>query len=214
MIAADTRRLALVGFAGVVVIAVVGWRLGWFEGLSDSEMFQERIRSWGVWGPIAFVVAMWLIQPLGVPGVFFMVPASLVWSTPVAVALSWIGNMGASWLAFEFTRSVGREWVQDRIPPRLRAFDERIEAGGVWPVLVLRVLTGQIPPADWLLGVSSVKRVPFLIGTGIGIIPGLVLIVAFGADLIEWVRDNPLALLPIGALLVARKALTKRKDNL
>lgn len=203
--------MAFLALGVVLLLAIIGWRLGWFDGLSDEEVFKERINSWGVWGPVGFVLAMWLIQPLGVPGVFFMVPASLVWSTPVACALAWVGNMGASWLAFEFTRSVGRDWVQERIPPRLRRFDDRIEAGGVWPVLVLRLVTGQIPPADWLLGVSSVKRVPFLIGTGLGIIPGLVLIVAYGADLIGWLSENPIALVAVVAIAVTRRVLSKRK---
>lgn len=184
-------RLALAAVA-VVAVGFVIWAFatGRAQPHLDEDVVRARIESWGVFAPIGFVLVMWLVQPFGVPGVIFMIPASLVWSAPVAIVLSWIGNMGASWLAFEVTRGVGRDWVSERIPERLHRFDERLSAGGVWPILLLRVLTGQLPAADWLLGVSSVRRRPFLVGTGLGILPGIVVTVVFGADLIGWLRDN------------------------
>ena len=202
-------RLVLAG----AVIAVAAWLLasGALSGLSDQDAFQERIQGWGALGPIGFVVIMWAVQPFGVPGVFFMVPASLVWSAPVACGLSWIGNMGASTIAFEASRRVGQDWVRSRIPERLHRFDDRLTAGGVWPILALRLVTGQIPAADWLLGVSSVRRIPFLIGTGIGIIPTIVLLVVFGADILAWLRDHPVAAIPLVVLAVGRRVVQKRK---
>jgi uncharacterized membrane protein YdjX (TVP38/TMEM64 family) len=50
---------------------------------------------------------------------------------------------------------------------------------------------GQLPPADWLLGVTKVSTRDFLIGTGIGIIPGVVLFVVAGGGLIEFLGDLP-----------------------
>ena len=204
-------RVAPVASAGIVVLGLLLiWSQGHFEGLTDAEVFKERIRSWGPWGPLLFILAMWMIQPFGVPGLVFMVPASLVWSAPAAIALSWVGNMGSSFLAFEFTRRVGHEWVRDRIPPKLQRFDARLAAGGVWPVLALRVVTGQIPPADWLLGVSSVKRGAFLIGTGLGIIPGIVLIVVYGADVLEWLQGHPLLAAALIVLMVVRRVVARK----
>ena len=174
------RNLKIV--AALALLAVVVWAIasGTAGEFLEEDAFRDRINSWGVFGPIVFVGSMWAVQPFGLPGVLFMVPASLVWSAPVAILLSWTGNMGASWIAFEVTRRVGQDWVSERIPSRLHRFDTKIAEGGVWPVLMLRLLTGQIPAADWLLGVSSVRRGPFLIGTGIGIIPGIVLTVLYG----------------------------------
>lgn len=207
----DRSRLALPRWLlAAIVVAVVG-ALIWFiasgtaSTFFDEDAFRNRIEGWGIAGPIGFVALMWAFQPFGLPGVLFMVPASLVWSDPVAIALSWIGNMGASWIAFEVTRRFGRDWVSSRIPERLQRFDERLAAGGVWPVFVLRVLTGQIPAADWLLGISSVRRGPFLIGTGLGILPGIVLIVVWGADLLGWLGDRPWLLMLLIILAIARR---------
>ena len=101
------RRL-LVLLAAVTVVAVVV-RLNGAVSASDVESFLVD-RGW--LGPIAFVVAMWVFQPLLLPGPVFMVPAALVWSAPTAMALSWVGNIGASFLAFAFARWVARDWAQ------------------------------------------------------------------------------------------------------
>ena len=172
----------------VIVIVAVAVMLNQAISASDVEAFLLE-RGW--LGPLVFVVTMWILQPLLLPGPVFMVPASLVWSAPVAIALSWVGNMGASFIAFAFARWVARDWAQQRLTDRLRAWDGRVEQGGVREVALLRLFTGQITPADWLLGVSSVRLTPFFVGTAIGIIPSVVLVVLVGASVGDWLFAEP-----------------------
>lgn len=172
----------------VIVIVAVAVMLNQTIPASDVEAFLVE-RGW--LGPLVFVVTMWILQPLLLPGPVFMVPASLVWSAPAAIALSWVGNIGASFIAFAFARWVARDWAQQRLTDRLRAWDGRVEHGGVREVALLRLFTGQITPADWLLGVSSVRLTPFFVGTAIGIIPSVVLVVLVGASVGDWLFAEP-----------------------
>ena len=183
------RVLLLLAVAALVIVLAVS---GIGDRLSDPDEVEAFLRDRGWVGPLVFVLVMWALQPVGLPGIAFMVPASLVWSAPTAIALSWVGNMGASFIAFAFARWVARDWTQARLPDRLRAWDARLAVGGIRQVAVLRLLTGQITPADWLLGVSSVRVRPFLIGTGIGIIPLIVIVVLAGASIGTWLFDDPL----------------------
>ena len=182
------RLLLLLAVVVVVVLVAAG---GPGDRMSDPDEVASFLRDRGWIGPLVFVLVMWALQPVGLPGVAFMVPASVVWSAPTAIALSWIGNMGASFIAFAFARWVARDWTQARLPDRLRAWDERLAVGGVRQVTVLRLFTGQITPADWLLGVSSVRIRPFLIGTAIGIIPLIVIVVLAGASIGTWLFGEP-----------------------
>ena len=172
----------------VIVIVAVAVMLNQTISASDVEAFLVE-RGW--LGPLVFVVTMWILQPLLLPGPVFMVPASLVWSAPAAIALSWVGNIGASFIAFAFARWVARDWAQQRLTDRLRTWDGRVEQGGVREVALLRLFTGQITPADWLLGVSSVRLTPFFVGTAIGIIPSVVLVVLVGASVGDWLFAEP-----------------------
>ncbi|MEL0000529.1 MAG: TVP38/TMEM64 family protein, partial [Acidimicrobiaceae bacterium] len=60
-------------------------------------------------------------------------------------------------------------------------------------------------PADWLLGVSSVRLTPFFLGTAIGIIPSVVLVVLLGASVGDWLFAEPFRW---GGFLVAIVALS------
>ena len=186
-------RSKLLIIAAIVAAATAFFLLGgagWLTGDGNVERF---LTENGIWGPVVFVLIMWCTQPLGIPGLVYMVPAGIVWPLPIALALSWIGNMGASYIAFAFARWVARDWVSSRIPERLHEYDERLEHGGIAPIVMLRVVFGQLPPADWLLGVSRVSDRNFLIGTGIGIIPGVLLLVVAGGGLVGAITGLPVA---------------------
>ncbi len=181
------RKVALL--AVVATAAAVGVVLGGYDWATGDGNVENLLTDTGIVGPLIFVLVMWLTQPLGVPGAIYMVPAGIVWPYPLAIALSWVGNMGASYIAFAFARWVGKDWVQVRIPKRMYPYNDRLATGGVWPVVLLRLVFGQLAPADWLLGVSKVSTRNFLIGTAIGITPGVVLFVVAGGGLFEALAD-------------------------
>lgn len=186
MLSVNRRLMALGALAAIIVSFFVLGGYGWATGDGNVE---RLLTETGVIGPVVFVLIMWFTQPFGVPGFVFMAPAGIVWPYPLAIALAWIGNMGASYIAFSFARWTARDWVTVRIPARMHRYDDRLEAGGVWPIVLLRLVFGQLPPADWLLGVTKVSTRNFLIGTGIGIIPGVVLFVIAGGGIIELLGD-------------------------
>ena len=83
------------------------------------------------------------------------------------------------------------------------------------PIVGLRVVFGQLPPADWLLGVSKVSQRNFVIGTGIGIVPGVFLFVLLGGGLFDLLVDMPRSarLISIGviaALVIGRRVWKRR----
>jgi uncharacterized membrane protein YdjX (TVP38/TMEM64 family) len=210
------RRLAVL--VAVLVAVALALVLGGYDWITGDGNIEHLLTDTGVVGPLVFVVAMWLTQPLGVPGMLFMVPAGIVWPYPLAIALSWIGNMGASYLAFAFARWFGRDWVQLRIPKRMYPYNDRLATGGVWPVVLLRLVFGQLAPADWLLGVSKVTTRNFLIGTGIGIIPGIALFVIAGGGMFEYLRDmstgtRRVVIGVIIALAISRRIWIRRRRS-
>ena len=206
----------VVAFIVLVTAAVLFFVLGGYGWITGDGNIEELLTETGVLGPLIFLLVMWCTQPLGVPGFVYMVPAGIVWPYPLAIALSWIGNLGASYIAFMFARWFARDWVRYRIPPRMHRYDDRLEQGGLRPIILLRLVFGQLPPADWLLGVTKVTQRNFLIGTGIGIIPGVVFFVVAGGSLVDVLRDMPILArrITIGILIglaVGRRVWKRRK---
>ncbi len=178
------RHALLVAFVAVMGLLYI---LGLHRTV-DAEEVQTWIRDAGAWGGVVFVLAYACLQPLGVRSIFFLLGAPLVWSPIQAALLSWTGAVIASGLAFGFARFVARDWAQQRVPPRLRSFDERLARDGFRTVLFLRLAFFTTPAVQLALGVSRVRPGPFLLGTAVGVVPFTLLMTFIGGEIIELFR--------------------------
>ncbi len=95
-------------------------------------------------------------------------------------------------------------------PLAMHRYDQQLSAGGIWPVILLRLVFGQLPPADWLLGVSTVSTRNFLIGTGLGIVPGVVLFVVAGGGMYEYLADMSTATRRVSIVAVIAVVVIRR----
>ncbi len=155
------------------------WYAGAFEHLS-AENLRAGLAAAGPLAPLVYVAAFALLEPFGAPGIAFVIPASLIWSPGLAFLLSWLGAIGAGALGFGFARWIGRDWVERRLPDRLRRYDARLAENGLATVIAVRLLFFLAPPAHWALGASRVPFPTFLLGSAIGFIPGIALLTLAG----------------------------------
>jgi uncharacterized membrane protein YdjX (TVP38/TMEM64 family) len=183
-----TRHRWIRFFLGVFILAVAVALIvsGVYESLSP-EAIRARLLGLGPWGPVLFVVVFGALQPFGVSAHVFIIGASLVWSPGLGALLSWLGALAASSAAFCFARYMGRDWVQRRVPARMRAWDDRLDRDGFRTVLLLRLLFFTFGPMQLMLGVSKVRFVPFLFASALGLAPMIVLTSYVGSSLVAWV---------------------------
>lgn len=177
-------RLGLVLVYVALVVALVVLDVDVAEG-------QAWLRQAGVWGILAFVAAFALLQPLGVAAHVFIVVAALVWAPWVALVASWSGAVLAGCVAFAFARTVGREWVQARLPPRLRVWDERLAARGFRTVLTMRLVLFTFGPMQLMFGVSRVGFVAFVAGSALGLLPMIAAETWVGGSVVQWLWPDP-----------------------
>ena len=116
----------------------------------------------------------------------FIIAASLVWPPAVAVPLSWAAAVAAGCVAFGFARFVGHDWVQERLPDRLRGYDEALATKGLRTVLVLRLTMFTFGPMQLMLGVSKVRFSKYVLGTALGLFPMIAIETLVGASLVDW----------------------------
>jgi len=191
-----------IGLAALLALAVLGlWASGVLEAV-DYQQVREWLRSSGPWGPALYLVSFALLEPLGVPGILFVVPASFVWPSWLAFLLSWLGAVAAGVVGFATARWLARDWVSERMPERLRAWDARLEERGLWPVIVVRLLFFLAPPAHWALGLSRVRPSVFVLGSAIGFVPGIALLSFAGPGLVQLWRSTERPGLWIAGLIV------------
>lgn len=142
------------------------------------------MRDAGAWGAVAYLAAFALLQPFGISGHVFTLAAAVVGGGALGFALALIGALGAASVGFVFARYVAFDWVQARIPQRLRRYESWLVERGLVGVIVFRTLAFTAPPAQLLVG--TLRYPTMLLGTAIGLVPGVAIDIFLGGAVWDW----------------------------
>jgi uncharacterized membrane protein YdjX (TVP38/TMEM64 family) len=194
-----TRYFFLLGFAALAFLAWASGALAW---MAEPENVRGFLAETGPLGPVVYVLSFALLHPLGVPGLFFVIPASLVWPVGLATALSVVGASLAGAVAFGVAHRMGVAWIEQHMPERLQRATERARERPFRTVFLVRLFFFLFSPAHWALAISGVPFGPFLIGSILGFTPLMLLYVAGGRTAALWmVGQRPWVWAGIGILL-------------
>ncbi len=169
--------------AGVAAAALfAAWRLLPLKEWLGA--FQSWIGGMGALGGVVFGAAYIVAALLFVPGAALTVAAGvafgLVWGTIVVSVSSTV----AAALAFLIARYAARERVSKLAHrnERFAAIDRAIGENG-WRVVGLLRLSPVVPfsLSNYLYGLTSVRFLPYLLASWIGMLPGTILYVSIGA---------------------------------
>ena len=198
----------------IVAAVVIALALGGFDALRDQDRVEEFLTESGPWGPIVFILAFVALQPVSLPGAVLIIPATFVWPWWEVTLYTLAGGLLASTVGFVLARWIAQDWVRARLPDRMRAWESRLSEHGFVSTVLLRVVTGYAPPADWVLGVSRVSVPAFLAGTIVGLIPGTIALAVWGDDAVRGLGDMPpagwavLAAVGVGGYLLLKRRRT------
>ncbi len=199
--------------AGIVTLLAGAYFGGVVDEFSDVETARATLASWGAWAYVLYFLSFSLLEPLGVPALMFIIPASIVWGPWLALGLSLPAGVCAGILGFTFARYLARDWVASRLPARLRRFDDRLDENAFAAVALVRLVFFLFPPAHWLLGLSRVRFVPFVLGTAVGLVPGLLAAAFLGGGVAQWLVHQPLSVWALLAAAITVFAVVRRRHR-
>ncbi len=185
------KKVALAG--GLAALLLLAHELGVLQLFGDPARLRETLLRLGPLGFLAFLLAYTFLQPFGLSGVMFTVAASLVWPPAVAIALSLTGCTLATAAGFLFARYLARDWVEQRIPAKLRRYDDRLAAHGFATVLVLRLVFWMNPGLHALFGLSRLRFGTHLTASFLAYIPITIAFTLLGNALFGVLKDQPLS---------------------
>lgn len=192
----DRGSVLKIAFAGAIA-ALIAWVYvsGAYEQVEPATM-RDWIRRAGPWGGLLFIASYSCLQPFGLNGLVFLLSAPLIWSPTEAFFLNWAGTVGTGLFSYAGARFMMRDWLQKRLPPRVRRFDDRLLTRGFRTVLLLRLIFYTTPSVQWALGASRVRFLPFLAGTIVGVAPFTLGTTLVGVRVAAWVEEHPLSTWP------------------
>lgn len=189
------RTKTVIGIASIAV-ALFGLAMAWsYTSLGDfanagriSTLLSAYSQS--IWGP-AFAIAAFVVGGLVVFPVLVLIAAT-------AAALGpWLGFVTAlagvslsAFLLFVIGRAVGRERLQQLLGRRAARIQERIVGKGILAVVVIRMIPiAPFSVVNVVAGASTLPLRDFLVGTLLGMTPGILAMAILGAQIADLARN-------------------------
>ena len=165
-VASSRARVAI----GVGLLLAAGLAVGagqLFRASAGIGLSAESLRAWvqqlGAIAPVVFFGMVAFRSLLFLPSAVVLTAGGLLFGAPVGALVGGLGIVASALWCFGMARFVGREWVQSRIPARLRPLEERAEAIGP-PLIGLATAhpMGLMTPLYFAAGLSRIRFAPFL----------------------------------------------------
>jgi uncharacterized membrane protein YdjX (TVP38/TMEM64 family) len=161
---------------GTILLPVKDWLirgLEWTQGL-------------GIWGPV-FVVAFYIVACIFLlPGSVLTLGAGFLFKLVGGAITVSIGSTLGACAAFWVGRTVARSWIADKVAAneKFAAIDEAVAHQGFKIVLLTR-LSPAFPfnMLNYAFGLTKISFWKYAIGSWLGMIPGTLMFVYFGAGL-------------------------------
>ncbi len=174
--------MVLLGLLVVVVVAAV-FHLPILLWLRRLLAWAEQL---GPWGPAALGAMCVVAAVLLLPGSVLTIGTGFLYGVPLGFLVVWIGDLLGACIAFGIGRTVVREWVMRRMAgnEKFIALDEAVGEHG-FKIVFLTRLSPVFPFGllNYSFGASRVSCRQYVLGSLLGLIPGIVLYVYIGASL-------------------------------
>ncbi|HEX8232747.1 MAG TPA: TVP38/TMEM64 family protein [Caulobacteraceae bacterium] len=186
-------------------------------GYKDEALVEQWL-GFAAHSPVSLLIAIGAFAALaflGVPQVALIAAAVLTFGPTLGFAYSWIGTMVSACIGFALGRAFGPRLLRDFAGPAVQRFMALIGRNGLLASLVVRL----VPAAPFVAinmaaGIAPMRFRDFLIGTAIGIVPKILLMVAAGKSLADAQKGgwlvNALVLVLVLTLWVGAGLLARR----
>lgn len=221
----DARALRMLAvsfvlFGGVGVVFVFGAQLLGVDSEQTLEGWLAAAR--GPWSLPVAVAAFAALAFVGTPQIVLIAAAVVAFGPLTGGAYSWIGTMVSALVGFYLGRAAGARVLERFSGDGVRRFMRLVGENGFLASLVVRL----VPSAPFIVvnmaaGVTPMRARDFVAGTGVGIVPKIVLTAFAGASILQLMRGeigrHGFAIAAVGALWLAigwfaRRWLQRRGD--
>ncbi len=213
-----TARLVVPG-AGVLLIAALAaaWRFSPLAAhvnvatLSDAALHIARLPV----APVILLIGYVVAATLSVPITLLITVTGLVFGAWPGFAYAAAGTLAAAAATYGLGRRLGRDAVRRLAGARANRLSERLGKHGIVAMALLRLLPiAPFSVVNLVAGASHIGLRDFLVGTAIGMLPGIALTVTFahqlGAALAHPGPEAFVWLAAIGAVLIGAALLLAR----
>lgn len=179
--AATVLRLVAVG-ALVLMLALVWHFVPLAQPGAVGDIFEALAQS--RWAPFAVVAAFVIGGLVCFPLTVLIAATAAAFGPWFGFAYASVGAMASAVVVYGVGAAIGKRTLRDILGPRLNRVRQRVAKRGVLAIVAVRLLP--IAPysiVNLVAGASGISLVDFVVGTLIGLAPGMLVISALGHQL-------------------------------
>ncbi len=172
-------RLIFRGLLVMVVLVLIAWLL---KDVLDADWIDAQVRNRGITGVLLFVLVCCLLGSVGLSRQVIAFLGGYAFGFSQGLLLSMLAVVGACIMTFHVSRGLLRTWLLKRIPARVQRVDRFLHENTFTMALLVRLLP---LGSNWMInvaaGVSSVKKLPFFLGSALGYLPQMLIFTLLGS---------------------------------
>ena len=176
-----TKKFLTLLFVGCALVTLIG-----VLGLGGIQ--EEDIEAWlaaaGIWAPIVYILAYTVATLVFLPSTPLNLAGGAIFGGVLGTVWTSLAAVIAAVVAFAFTRTVGRDFVAQKLSGKWEVIDREVEQGGIFYIFAIRLIP--ILPyglVNYAAGLTKIQFRDYFIatlpGTVIGVFPFVILGASF-----------------------------------
>ena len=218
------RFMGLVTTTAMLIAVVVTLRhtpLQAYLNLHAMTLLAGELREMA-WAPLWIVLAFVLGGLLMVPVTLLIAATGVVFGTFPGAWYALAGSVLSAATGYLLGDMLGKATVRRLMGPRIRRLSLRIARRGVIAMIIVRALPlAPYSVVNMAAGASHIRRRDFLIGTALGMLPGIFLTTTFAEHLVMAIHQPShqtlgilmIVVLLLIALAIATARIVRRQQN-
>jgi phosphatidylserine/phosphatidylglycerophosphate/cardiolipin synthase-like enzyme/uncharacterized membrane protein YdjX (TVP38/TMEM64 family) len=169
-----------------MVILGVAWRYTPLAEFMRPDAFTSSLQAGGAWGPLLAVGLFMLLGLIAFPVNVLIVATAAAFGLWPGLLYAAAGAMVSAFLTYVVGRRMGPGVLRKIIGPRINKVSRSIAKNGILAVTMIRLMP--IAPFTLVNLVAGAIRIPlldYMVGTALGLAPGLLLMTALGDRLLR-----------------------------
>ena len=211
------RMLIMAGVVVLLLILIAVWRFTPVGDWLEPAVLAEGVRGlnstpWGIpLGIVGFVAA----SLAAVPVTLLILTSSLVFGTLTGASVALIASVLSALIGYGIGRFTGRGLIEHLADGRMQQVSQRLGRRGILTIITVRIVpVAPFVVLNLLAGTMHISVRDFLIGTAVGMLPGIIALAVFAEGLLSLVGQADLravALILVGILGLAGLAWVGRR---
>lgn len=177
MIKNNIKKIALaIGFAVLLILFLV-FDVYNYIGLDKISDLKEWILSFGIFGPIIYILLYWISCLFFLPGLAITIVGAIVFGPVLGTILISIGSTTGATLAFLFARYIGRDFIDKKLGnnPTYAKIDEGVKKQGARMLIITRLVPlFPFNAQNYLYGLTDINVFTYMFFSWLCMLPGTI----------------------------------------